>query len=102
MSSWAVAYLLGSAMAKPRCIDRRGHSVELEPGTYHWCACGRSRHQPFCDGSHAGTGIEPVQLELTETKRIKLCLCKRSGHPPRCDGSHNRIGAEEVDGPMPE
>lgn len=88
-------------MAKPRCIDRRGVSVELEPGTYHWCACGRSRNQPFCDGSHEGTGIEPVALELTEAKRIKLCLCKRSGHPPRCDGSHNRLGADEVDGPMP-
>lgn len=89
-------------MTKPRCIDRRGVSLELEPGTYTWCACGRSRNQPFCDGSHAGTGIEPLTLELAEPKRIKLCLCKRSKHPPRCDGSHNRLGAEDVDGPMPE
>lgn len=86
-------------MSRPRVVDRRGVSLELEPGTYRWCACGRSRNQPFCDGSHEGTGLEPVEITLDEPTRIKLCLCKRSRHAPRCDGTHNTIAADEVDGP---
>ena len=28
--------------------------VEVEAGkSYWWCACGLSKNQPFCDGSHA-------------------------------------------------
>ena len=35
-------------------------AVELEAGkTYYWCACGASKHQPFCDGSHKGTAFTP-------------------------------------------
>ena len=37
---------------------------KTEPGTYWWCACGRSSKQPFCDGSHAGTGIEPKEIKI--------------------------------------
>jgi len=75
------------AQAKP-CI------VELEAGKeYWWCACGRSKNQPFCDGSHAGTGIEP--LAFTEEKGGKrgLCCCKKTLTPPFCDGSHKDIDA---------
>ena len=36
--------------------------VEVEAGkTYWWCACGRSAAQPFCDGSHKGTALTPLQ-----------------------------------------
>ncbi|MFV9616726.1 MAG: CDGSH iron-sulfur domain-containing protein, partial [Gammaproteobacteria bacterium] len=31
------------------------YEVELEAGSYWWCACGRSKTQPFCDGSHQDT-----------------------------------------------
>ena len=24
--------------------------MELEPGEYWWCSCGKSSKQPFCDG----------------------------------------------------
>ena len=28
-------------------------AIEVEKGkSYYWCACGRSKKQPFCDGSH--------------------------------------------------
>jgi len=75
-------------------------SVELEPGTYRWCACGRSKNQPFCDDSHQGTDLEPIEFVVEEPTKMKLCLCKHSGHAPRCDGTHNQLRADEVDGPM--
>lgn len=64
--------------------------LELEPGTYFWCACGRTSHAPFCDGSHKGTGLQPVKFEVTERKKLWFCQCKRTATPPFCDGSHKR------------
>ena len=64
--------------------------VELEPGTYAWCACGKSENQPFCDGSHAGTGIGPKVFTVEEPKSVMACLCKKTGNAPNCDGSHAR------------
>ena len=65
--------------------------LDLEPGEYWWCACGRSKDQPFCDGSHKGTGIEPVRFEVREKSQLHLCGCKRSATPPFCDGSHKNL-----------
>jgi len=65
--------------------------LELDPGEYWWCACGRSKTQPWCDGSHKGTGIEPQRLELTEKKKLALCLCKHTQKVPFCDGSHRKV-----------
>ena len=29
-------------------------TVDVEKGkNYFWCACGKSKKQPFCDGSHS-------------------------------------------------
>jgi CDGSH-type Zn-finger protein len=58
---------------------------------YWWCACGRSKSQPFCDGSHRGTGITPVPFTVTEAQEVWLCGCKGTGTKPFCDGSHNRL-----------
>lgn len=64
---------------------------KAEPGTYWWCACGRSKGQPFCDGSHKGTEFGPIKAEITEAKTVAWCGCKHSQHPPFCDGSHAKL-----------
>ena len=66
--------------------------VELETGrTYFWCRCGRSNAQPFCDGSHKGTGISPLRFTVEKTNAAWLCQCKSTGDPPYCDGSHKGL-----------
>lgn len=65
--------------------------VQLEAGKqYYWCTCGRSKSQPFCDGSHQGTSFEPEAFSVDESKTAWLCTCKKTGNPPFCDGSHNK------------
>ncbi len=68
------------------------YAVEVEADkTYYWCACGRSRRQPFCDGSHKGTDITPVKYRAGESKKLFFCGCKQSAKPPLCDGTHTKI-----------
>lgn len=68
------------------------YPADLEAGkTYWWCACGRSRNQPFCDGSHKGSQFQPVKLVAETTERVWLCGCKQTADAPRCDGSHKRL-----------
>jgi methylamine---glutamate N-methyltransferase subunit C len=76
-------------MTQPRIAARTPIAVELKAGKeYHWCACGRSKNQPFCDGSHVGTDFEPVAFTPDEDGEAHLCRCKHTGNPPYCDGSH--------------
>lgn len=56
--------------------------------TYWWCACGLSKGQPFCDGSHKVTSITPLRYRATESGPQWFCVCKKTGTPPFCDGSH--------------
>ena len=76
-------------MSEPVCAQKSPYVLELKPGTYYWCACGKSADQPFCDGSHAGTGFSPVELDLTEKTTVGFCGCKRtkdvSGVMPTAD-----------------
>jgi CDGSH-type Zn-finger protein len=78
-------------MDKPRIAAKEPAVLTLEAGTYYWCQCGRSRDQPFCDGSHQGTGIEPVELSLSETQEVAVCQCKQTKTPPYCDGTHQTL-----------
>ena len=77
-------------MTEPTCPQKAPYVLEGEPGEYWWCACGRSATQPFCDGSHKGTGLVPVKITLAERKKIAWCGCKRTGAKPFCDGSHKK------------
>ena len=67
-------------------------ATEVEEGKdYSWCACGRSKNQPFCDGSHQGTGHEPIAFTADRTGTVYLCGCKHSGNKPYCDGTHKEL-----------
>jgi len=77
---------------EPKIADKTPVSIDLDPGTYWWCACGHSRKQPFCDGSHKGTGLAPKKIEIAEKKKMALCRCKHTGKAPACDGTHRTLG----------
>lgn len=63
--------------------------VTLEKGKqYSWCSCGRSKEQPFCDGSHVGTNFKPLKFVAEQSKSYNLCRCKFSKNKPFCDLSH--------------
>ena len=72
-------------------MNKQPHFVKLAPGDYYWCACGRSKRQPYCDGSHRGTLFSPVKVAQTEPGEVKLCGCKQSGNKPYCDCTHEKI-----------
>ena len=77
--------------------------VDLETGkTYYWCACGRSKNQPFCDGSHAGTGLSPVKFAAEKDGQATLCRCKGTANRPFCDGTHAQLGDAKPGDPAPE
>jgi len=65
--------------------------MEVEPGTYYWCSCGKSKTEPFCDGSHQGTDFVPVEFVMSAKKKVALCTCRRTKKPPYCDGTHAKV-----------
>lgn len=66
--------------------------VKLEANRqYYWCACGLSKSQPFCDGSHKGTSFTPFVFSVEQSKSAWLCTCKKTSNKPFCDGTHNKI-----------
>jgi len=78
-------------MSEPMIPQRSPIVRDTQSGTYWWCSCGRSKGQPFCDGSHKGTEFAPLKVECTEAKKVAWCACKHSGKKPYCDGSHARL-----------
>ena len=78
-------------MTDPLVPQKSPYAVELAPGDYWWCVCGRSLRQPFCDSSHKASGIVPVKFTVNEAQRVWLCGCKHSEGKPFCDGSHSRL-----------
>ena len=76
-------------MTDPIRVSDAPYPVAVEESkSYYWCACGRSAKQPFCDGAHAGTGINPVKYEAPAAKTVYFCGCKVTRNAPLCDGSH--------------
>jgi CDGSH iron-sulfur domain-containing protein 3 len=79
-------------MSEPVCAQKSPYGVTVQAGRkYFWCACGRSAKQPFCDGSHAGTGLEPILFEAATSEEVWFCGCKASAGRPLCDGTHNQL-----------
>ena len=78
-------------MAEPVIAQKSPYLKNLEPGTYYWCRCGRSKNQPFCDGSHNGTEFTPLEFKVEKKGLVALCGCKHTGSAPFCDGTHGRI-----------
>jgi CDGSH iron-sulfur domain-containing protein 3 len=76
----------------PAIGGRAPVTIEVEAGkTYWWCACGLSKRQPFCDGSHKATSFTPTAFKPATSEKIWFCACKRSAKKPLCDGSHKRL-----------
>jgi CDGSH-type Zn-finger protein len=85
------------SQAVPIIAAKSPAKVTLEAGKdYFWCQCGSSKSQPFCDGSHAGTGIEPLKFTAEKDGDAALCQCKSTANGPFCDGSHTRLGNAEI------
>jgi CDGSH-type Zn-finger protein len=79
-------------MADPIPAQKGPYQVELKEGqAYFWCRCGRSRKQPFCDGAHKDTGLEPLRFVAPSTGMFNICGCKATDDEPYCDGTHNMI-----------
>lgn len=82
-------------MTKPIIADTEPKQVSLDAEEYYWCACGKSISQPFCDGSHAGSGFTPKAFTVEEPSEAYLCMCKHTGNPPYCDGTHASLTEEQ-------
>ena len=77
---------------QPLVAQKSPYAADVEEDkSYYWCACGRSKSQPFCDGSHKGTGLEPLAYKADKSGTVYFCGCKKTGNSPLCDGTHNNL-----------
>ncbi len=84
-------------MSNPVIADNKPVKVSLCKGQeYHFCTCGRSKSQPFCDGSHVGTSFTPRVIVADEDGDAFLCACKHTGKTPYCDGTHKQFSDDQV------
>jgi CDGSH-type Zn-finger protein len=91
-SSWAICVFgeleYDCHVMEPTIAQKSPFVQQVKPSSYWWCACGLSKGQPFCDGSHKGTGFGPKKVEINEVRTLAWCGCKHSKNGAFCDGSH--------------
>ena len=64
------------------------YEVRVQEGeSYLWCSCGLSATQPWCDGSHEGTGMQPIAFVAPISEVFHMCGCKNSDNKPFCFGN---------------
>lgn len=92
---------LSQGVGEPVIARLKPYLIEVQAGrTYFWCSCGRSKRQPFCDGSHKGTGFEPRKFVAERSEDVLFCGCKHTLNAPFCDGMHNNLpGGAPLDDP---
>jgi CDGSH iron-sulfur domain-containing protein 3 len=80
-------------MSKPHIAAKEPIAVQVEKGKeYWWCACGLSKSQPFCDGSHKAEGrFSPVAWTAPKSGERWFCQCKQTGNAPFCDSAHKNL-----------
>lgn len=84
-------------MTQENTAKKPYYIVKVEAGkAYWWCTCGKSAKQPFCDGSHTGTGKQPLAYNAAENKDVFFCGCKITKDQPFCDGSHKALNKPAV------
>lgn len=84
-------------MSLPIIADNKPKAVELKAGEdYYFCTCGRSKNQPFCDGSHKGTEFTPKAFTAGKDEEAYLCQCKYTANTPFCDGTHKKFSNDQV------
>jgi CDGSH iron-sulfur domain-containing protein 3 len=90
-SGVTTAATIKKIMSQPVIAKKSPFVLPMQPGTYHFCTCGQSKGQPFCDGSHKGSGFAPKAVTLTEAKTVAWCGCKHSANGAFCDGTHAKL-----------
>jgi methylamine---glutamate N-methyltransferase subunit C len=84
-------------MEQPIVAGNKPIKTSLKEGVvYHYCTCGRSKKQVFCDGSHTETGMYPMRFVTRATTDKWLCACKQTKNPPYCDGSHQHVSDDQI------
>ena len=78
-------------MSEPVIAQKFPYVQDMQPGSFYWCTCGKSKGQPFCDGSHKGSGFAPLKVDLAAAKKVAWCGCKHSKNGAFCDGSHTKL-----------
>ncbi len=78
-------------MKQAKIVQKAPYVIDEKAGNKYWCSCGESKNQPYCDGSHQVSDFVPVEVEITEDKKVAWCGCKQSANGAFCDGTHAKL-----------